>query len=82
MQRSGRVHPSCSAVSYATCVVDPIVELLATRAADDPDIGQLMAALGPLALQQRQQRPAIHGARDLLPDPVEDGGRHVDGFGG
>lgn len=33
--------------------VDPIVHLLATRAANDPDVGQLMAALGPLAQAQR-----------------------------
>ena len=33
--------------------VDPIVHQLATRAATDPDIGQLMAALGPLAQAQR-----------------------------
>ena len=33
--------------------VDPIVHELATRAANDPDIGQLMAALGPLAHAQR-----------------------------
>ena len=33
--------------------VDPIVHELATRAANDPDIGQLMAALGPLAQAQR-----------------------------
>jgi hypothetical protein len=29
--------------------VDPIVDVLATRAATDPDVAQLMAALGPLA---------------------------------
>ena len=33
--------------------VDPIVHELATRAANDPDVGQLMAALGPLAQAQR-----------------------------
>ncbi|MEO6654135.1 MAG: DUF5682 family protein [Ilumatobacteraceae bacterium] len=33
--------------------VDPIVRSLATRAANDPDVGQLMAALGPLAQAQR-----------------------------
>ena len=33
--------------------VDPIVGVLATRAANDPDIGQLMAALAPLAQAQR-----------------------------
>jgi hypothetical protein len=33
--------------------VAPIVEVLATRAANDPDIAQLMAALGPLAHAQR-----------------------------
>jgi hypothetical protein len=33
--------------------VDPIVHILATRAATDPDIGQLMASLGPLAQAQR-----------------------------
>jgi hypothetical protein len=33
--------------------LDPIVHVLATRAANDPDIGQLMAALGPLAQAQR-----------------------------
>jgi hypothetical protein len=33
--------------------VDPIVHVLATRAANDPDVGQLMAALGPLAQAQR-----------------------------
>ena len=33
--------------------VDPIVHQLATRAASDPDVGQLMAALGPLAQAQR-----------------------------
>ena len=33
--------------------VDPIVHRLATRAANDPDVGQLMAALGPLAQAQR-----------------------------
>ena len=33
--------------------VDPIVHELANRAANDPDIGQLMAALGPLAQAQR-----------------------------
>ncbi len=33
--------------------VDPIVHVLATRAATDPDVGQLMAALGPLAQAQR-----------------------------
>ena len=33
--------------------VDPIVQQLATRAANDPDVGQLMAALGPLAQAQR-----------------------------
>ncbi len=33
--------------------VDPIVHQLATRAANDPDVGQLMAALGPLAQAQR-----------------------------
>ena len=33
--------------------VDPIVHELATRAANDPDVGDLMAALGPLATAQR-----------------------------
>lgn len=33
--------------------VDPIVHLLATRAASDPDIGDLMAAITPLAHAQR-----------------------------
>lgn len=33
--------------------VDRIVGILATRAANDPDVGQLMAALGPLAHAQR-----------------------------
>jgi len=33
--------------------VDPIVRLLATRAADDPDTARLIAALGPLAQAQR-----------------------------
>jgi hypothetical protein len=33
--------------------VDPIVSELATRAANDPDIGELMGALGPLAQAQR-----------------------------
>ena len=33
--------------------VDPIVHQLDTRAANDPDVGQLMAALGPLAQAQR-----------------------------
>lgn len=33
--------------------VDPIVHQLATRGANDPDVGQLMAALGPLAQAQR-----------------------------
>jgi len=33
--------------------VGPIVHQLATRAANDPDVGQLMAALGPLAQAQR-----------------------------
>ena len=33
--------------------VDPIVHVLATRAANDPDTTQLMAALGPLAQAQR-----------------------------
>jgi hypothetical protein len=33
--------------------LDPIVGILATRAANDPDVGQLMAALGPLAQAQR-----------------------------
>ncbi len=33
--------------------IDPIVHVLATRAANDPDIGQLMAALAPLAEAQR-----------------------------
>ena len=33
--------------------VDPIVGELATRAANDPDIGELMGALGPLAQAQR-----------------------------
>jgi hypothetical protein len=33
--------------------VDPIVRLLSTRAANDPDIIQLMAALGPLAHARR-----------------------------
>lgn len=33
--------------------VDPIVRQLATRAANDPDVGQLMAALSPLAQAQR-----------------------------
>ncbi len=36
-----------------TAAVDPIVHELATRAANDPDVGQLMAALGPLAEAQR-----------------------------
>ena len=36
-----------------TDAVDPIVRELATRAANDPDVGQLMAALGPLAEAQR-----------------------------
>jgi hypothetical protein len=29
--------------------IDPIVHVLATRAANDPDVGQLMSTLGPLA---------------------------------
>ena len=33
--------------------VDPIVHVLATRAANDPDVVQLMAALGPLAHASR-----------------------------
>lgn len=33
--------------------VAPIVDIVATRAANDPDVGQLMAALGPLAQAQR-----------------------------
>lgn len=33
--------------------IDPIVHLLATRAATDPDTGELMGALGPLAQAQR-----------------------------
>ncbi|MAT03483.1 MAG: hypothetical protein CL424_00315 [Acidimicrobiaceae bacterium] len=33
--------------------IDPIVHELATRAAHDPDVGDLMAALGPLATAQR-----------------------------
>ena len=33
--------------------IDPIVRLLATRAASDPDIGDLMGALAPLAQAQR-----------------------------
>ncbi len=33
--------------------IDPVVHQLATRAADDPDVGQLMSALGPLAQAQR-----------------------------
>lgn len=33
--------------------IDPLVHLLATRAATDPDIGDLMGALGPLAQAQR-----------------------------
>ncbi|MFW2336221.1 DUF5682 family protein [Ilumatobacter sp.] len=33
--------------------IDPVVHLLATRAANDPDTGQLMAALGPLAQARR-----------------------------
>lgn len=36
-----------------TDAVDPVVHELATRAANDPDVGQLMAALGPLAEAQR-----------------------------
>lgn len=33
--------------------IDPIVRLLATRAANDPDVGDLMGALAPLAQAQR-----------------------------
>jgi Family of unknown function (DUF5682) len=33
--------------------LDPIVGILSARAANDPDVGQLMAALGPLAQAQR-----------------------------
>lgn len=33
--------------------IEPIVGLLATRAASDPDIGDLMGAMGPLAQAQR-----------------------------
>lgn len=33
--------------------IDPIVRLLATRAATDPDVGDLMGALAPLAQAQR-----------------------------
>jgi hypothetical protein len=33
--------------------LDPIVHELATRAANDPDVGQLMSALGPLAAAHR-----------------------------
>ena len=40
-------------LSGLTEAVDPIVHELATRAANDPDVGQLMAALGPLAEAQR-----------------------------
>jgi hypothetical protein len=36
-----------------TDAVDPIVRVLSTRAADDPDIAHLMAALSPLAHAQR-----------------------------
>ncbi len=36
-----------------TDAIDPIVHVLATRAATDPDIAQLMAALGPLAHASR-----------------------------
>lgn len=33
--------------------IDPVVHVLATRAAHDPDVGQLMSALGPLAEASR-----------------------------
>jgi hypothetical protein len=33
--------------------IEPIVHELATRAANDPDVGELMSALGPLATAQR-----------------------------
>jgi hypothetical protein len=52
--------------------IDPIVRRLAVRAADDPDIGQLMAAVSPLALAQRYgdvratDRDALGGVFDGL----------------
>ncbi len=36
-----------------TEAVDPIVERLAAQAANDPDVGEVMAALGPLAMAHR-----------------------------
>jgi hypothetical protein len=52
--------------------VDPVVDVLARRAATDPDLAQLMAALGPLAGAQRYgdvrgtSREAIRGVFDGL----------------
>ena len=52
--------------------VGPVVDVLARRAATDPDIAQLMAALGPLAAAQRYgdvrgtSRAAIRGVFDGL----------------
>ncbi len=59
-----RAHTAVSLVEIASALdlallaalpdaVDPIVHQLATRAANDPDVGQLMASLGPLAQAQR-----------------------------
>lgn len=59
-----RAHGAAGLVEIATALdqallaslpeaVDPIVHALATRAANDPDTTQLMAALGPLAQAQR-----------------------------
>lgn len=59
-----RAHDAASLVEIATVLdqallaalpeaVDPIVEVLAARAADDPDTAQLLAALGPLAEARR-----------------------------
>ncbi len=59
-----RAHDAAGLVEIATVLdqallaaladaVDPIVGALATRAADDPDTAQLMAALGPLAEARR-----------------------------
>ncbi|MDW3214279.1 MAG: DUF5682 family protein [Ilumatobacteraceae bacterium] len=59
-----RAHDAAGLVEIATVLdqallaalpdaVDPIVGVLATRAADDPDTAQLMAALGPLAEARR-----------------------------
>jgi hypothetical protein len=52
--------------------VEPVVQMLATRAATDPDVAQLMAALGPLAGAQRYgdvrdtDRDALAGVFDGL----------------